>query len=198
MTSTLGRSGPAGMPRGDDDPAGAARVIGFPLTAPDVTVRIVRFPEWAILRDVRLQALVESPDAFVADHATEVRFWRTRWWWRILYSTWVIARDGDQVIGLACLSRWLPERKAWYVQSVWVRPEYRRWAVGRQMLGELEEVAVGKGASRIQLWVLDGNTAARDAYLKMDWALAKEEPPPAKRYGTSKPIVELRMIKELR
>ena len=48
----------------------------------EITVRALTEDEWETYRTLRLEALQESPDAFVADHATEAAepedFWRAR------------------------------------------------------------------------------------------------------------------------
>lgn len=48
----------------------------------EISIRVLGEDEWEQYKEFRLRALKESPEAFVADHATEAeydeKFWRTR------------------------------------------------------------------------------------------------------------------------
>jgi ribosomal protein S18 acetylase RimI-like enzyme len=62
----------------------------------------------------------------------------------------------------------LPDAR--YIESVWVHPDFRRRGIVRTMVGRLEELAQEAGAQELRVWVLDTNSAAWDAYLKLGFA----------------------------
>jgi GNAT superfamily N-acetyltransferase len=89
--------------------------------------------DWPVLRRVRLEALLDSPDAFMSSHAYESR-WSELEWRRVFdAATWIVAREAERVIGLAKSVR-LPDKPAMrHVESVWVAPTYRRRGVLRAL-----------------------------------------------------------------
>ena len=66
------------------------------------------------------------------------------------------------------------------------------------MLRELEDRARLDGAEEVQLWVLDTNQSAADAYLKLgfDWVPSREQNSP-KHWADGTPVGERLMIKPL-
>jgi L-amino acid N-acyltransferase YncA len=120
--------------------------------------------DWRILRSARLAALHDSPHAFTSSYARESA-WRDLKWQRSLKtSIWVVARDGQDVIGLAksVKARWRPASR--YVESVWVAPTHRRRGVLGALLYKLAETCRPMGVTELLLWVLMDNHAAYDAY----------------------------------
>jgi ribosomal protein S18 acetylase RimI-like enzyme len=126
-----------------------------------------------ILSSVRLRALRDSPEAFLATPDEEAALTPADWTARIMSATWTVAWDGDVVVGIACLTS--QEAKAsntpkeWFIESVWVEPGYRRKGLVRRMVQKLEGQAREDGAERLQLWVLGTNDLAFDAYKKIDF-----------------------------
>ena len=57
--------------------------------------------DWRVLKEVRLRALQDSPNAFMSCYDSELRL--SDWEWRRMFdaSTWVVARDAENVVGLA-------------------------------------------------------------------------------------------------
>jgi GNAT superfamily N-acetyltransferase len=133
-----------------------------------VEVRHVREDEWQAMRDVRLRALADAPDAFGTTHAEASE--RAEKWWRDWTArsvdndsqTFVLAWDGDDPVGIAGV---FADSGAWLVISMWVDPRVRGAGVGRQLL----EAVVGWARAQapehpIRLSVTDGNDAARRLY----------------------------------
>jgi GNAT superfamily N-acetyltransferase len=120
--------------------------------------------EWQILKAVRLRALQDSPHAFMSRCDDELRL--SDWEWRRMFdaSTWIVARDTDDVVGLARsvgdpLRPWTR-----HVESIWVAPTHRRRGVFRGLLYALAEVERGMGVTDLLLWVLEDNHDAQRAY----------------------------------
>lgn len=59
-----------------------------------------------------------------------------------------------------------------YVDSVAVRPEYRRQGMGRRMMDEVRDAAAGHGAQCIKLHVRASNERAIDFYIALGYERA--------------------------
>jgi ribosomal protein S18 acetylase RimI-like enzyme len=120
--------------------------------------------DWKLLRDVRLEALLDSPDAFMSSHACESQRGESEWRGLFDAATWMVACDAEKIIGLAtsvgepggCATR--------HVESVWVAPPYRRRGVCRALLRTLAEMDRRTGVTDLLLWVLEDNHDAQLAY----------------------------------
>jgi ribosomal protein S18 acetylase RimI-like enzyme len=135
-----------------------------------VEIDLLNSGDWPVLRSARLAALSDCPDAFVANPTAEVRRTAEEWIARIESSTWAVGWDGDEAVAVACLvAAVVNARKEWFIESVWVAPQYRRQGLVRKMLWRLEREARVDGAQRLQLWVLETNDLAYNAYLKLDF-----------------------------
>jgi hypothetical protein len=57
--------------------------------------------DWRVLKEARLRALQDSPHAFMSCYDDELRL--SEWEWRRMFevSTWIVARESDDVVGLA-------------------------------------------------------------------------------------------------
>jgi ribosomal protein S18 acetylase RimI-like enzyme len=127
---------------------------------PEIEIRRVRADEWKALRDVRLAALADSPDAFATTHAEAAG--RPDEWWR----EWArqSAEGADQSMFLAWREREPVGitgafRKAGrvYVISMWTAPSVRGRGVGRALLDAAVAFA---GDSEVRLSVTETNAGA--------------------------------------
>jgi ribosomal protein S18 acetylase RimI-like enzyme len=120
--------------------------------------------DWRVLRAARLYALLDSPGAFTSSYAHESA-WGELEWQRVLNAaTWIVARETQNVIGLA-KSASEPGRPATrYVESAWVAPSHRRRGVLRALLHALVQIDRTMGVTELMLWVLEDNHAAQSAY----------------------------------
>ena len=128
--------------------------------------------EWLSLKAARLEALEDSPEAFVTTPAEEERRTPSEWMASIRWSTWAIARDEGAIVGIACLTAATEsdDKRARFIESVWVAPEHRRKGLVRRMLWRLEREARAADAEYLKLWVLKTNDLAYNAYLKLDFS----------------------------
>jgi GNAT superfamily N-acetyltransferase len=120
--------------------------------------------DWWLLRKARLEALLDSPQAFTSSYRQEVG-WREAEWRRVVdAATWIVAREGGTVIGLA-RSIGEPDLPATrHVESVWVAPTHRRRGVFRALMHALAETERRMGVTQLMLWVIEDNHDARSAY----------------------------------
>jgi ribosomal protein S18 acetylase RimI-like enzyme len=95
--------------------------------------------DWRVLRSARLAALRDSPHAFTSSYACESAWGALKWQLLLKTPTWVVARDGQDVIGLAKSVKTPGRPSSRHVESVWVAPTHRRRGVLRALLYQLAE-----------------------------------------------------------
>ncbi|GAA4916342.1 GNAT superfamily N-acetyltransferase [Nonomuraea thailandensis] len=130
-------------------------------------IEIVRLgpDEGERLREVRLRALRDAPDAFGSSYAREIEFPPRKWAERLANQDsrwWVATRDGADA-GLVCVRL---EEGAAHLLSMWVAPEARKDGVGSRLVDEAVKWARTTGAEEIGLWAVDENHAARGLYAR--------------------------------
>jgi len=126
-------------------------------------VRRVRADEWRALREVRLRALADAPEAFGTTYAEALSLpdgsWRARC--RLAAESdreaMMLAWDGARPVGLAGVFHIGGQR--WQVISMWVEPEVRRRGVGRALLHAVVAFARTDADAEVLLSVTDGNRA---------------------------------------
>jgi len=126
--------------------------------------------EWERIRDVRLRALRDAPDAYGSTfdrEATAVegdwRSWITGWEGadrQVLF----VAEEGDAWRGLALGVRWREHPDPANLYAMWVAPQARRAGVGRALVEAVCAWAEEEGASTVHLCVTDSNEGAAAMY----------------------------------
>jgi ribosomal protein S18 acetylase RimI-like enzyme len=129
-------------------------------------VEVLTEDDWKLLQDLRLRALEESPDAFLSKDDAARGEDEAHWRQLCTSDVWVVARIGEQAVGVACSVQDPDEPPdARHIQSVWVDPAHRRKGVLRAMLRHL--VALDPDVRDWFVWVLDGNDLAREVYERL-------------------------------
>lgn len=131
-------------------------------------VRRVRADEWEALRDVRLRALADAPDAFGSTHAEALQ--RPEEWWRVWAlrsaesdeQAMSLAWEGAGAVGIAGVFR--NDDGRWQVISMWVEPQARGRGIARALLDDVVAFARAHDAAELILSVTDGNDGARRLY----------------------------------
>jgi ribosomal protein S18 acetylase RimI-like enzyme len=120
--------------------------------------------DWRTLRDVRLRALRDSPHAFLSRYDCELLLGEREWRQLLDSATWVVAREGEDVVGLArsVAESAHPWRR--HIESMWVAPTHRRRGVSRALLDALADKERRAGVTELLLWVLEDNDHAQGAY----------------------------------
>ena len=127
----------------------------------DITVRSLGVDDWERYRSVRLTALHESPDAFVASHEDEAaepeEFWRTR----MERSTRLLAERDGEAIGIASVGP-ADEDDPDVAQlfGLWVHPEARGTGVATELVRAGARAAAGAGKRQLLYWVGTDNGRA--------------------------------------
>jgi ribosomal protein S18 acetylase RimI-like enzyme len=122
--------------------------------------------DWEAHREIRLEMLRNSPDAFWFTHADEAVYDEADWRERIEGAWLVQVRDADGVLGSAGLgSHWEPERATTATLfGMYVAPRARGRGVGEALVRAVLEEAARRGKSEVLLEVTDTNTTAISLY----------------------------------
>jgi GNAT superfamily N-acetyltransferase len=136
----------------------------------DVTVRRVLGHEGAMLREVRLAALKESPSAFGSSYEKEAGMTDADWAARARASAagvdrvTFVAVAGDKLVGLLGGYRPDPSGPEVELVSMWTSPDARRAGVARVLVDAVLAWARETGATTLSLWVTRGNVPAQQLY----------------------------------
>ncbi len=127
----------------------------------DIIVRPLDADAWEDYRAMRLTALAESPEAFVASHADEEaepeEFWRAR----MERSTRLLAERDGEAVGIASVGEVGEDKpEAAQLFGLWVRPEARGAGVAAALVQAGARVAADQGRSQLYYWVGTDNGRA--------------------------------------
>lgn len=134
------------------------------------TFRLIQPDEWPRYRDLRLRALLESPDAFGSTHALESARPDDLWAARIADAA-VSPRDlalFAEVNGAPCGLAWCKifeaEPGVAHLFQMWVAPECRGQGLGGQLLKQAIAWAPSAGAHTLRLGVTVADSPAVRLY----------------------------------
>ena len=141
-----------------------------------VLVRETVIADWHALRDIRLQALRDAPDAFSSTYAREAALGEAEWRQRA-------ARDGSFVAfltevgpaGLAGVYQAAPGTVE--LVAMFVRPQARGRGVGEALIDAVIGWARDRDASTVHLWVTETNSPARRLYERCGFTATAERQP---------------------
>ncbi|HEY7659349.1 MAG TPA: GNAT family N-acetyltransferase [Actinomycetota bacterium] len=133
-----------------------------------VEVRAVVAGEWERVRDLRLRALADAPDAFGSTLELERDHDESAWiaWvqgWEGARNRFLVAETAESWLGMAVGSREAGEVDA-HLYGMWVEPAWRRRGVGRALVDGVVEWARADGVRALVLGVTEGNDGAADLY----------------------------------
>lgn len=135
-----------------------------------VSVQIRRATEddWESVSRIRLRALREDPDAFGSSLSREERFKEKHWRMRArTVPTWIAVDDAGEPRGLiSMLQEPGSPTDDRHIVSLWVAPEQRRQGIAWALLDAIRHAALADGARTVSLWLVDGNNAAGDLYVR--------------------------------
>ena len=160
-----------------------------------VLVRETVMDDWPALRDIRLAALWDAPDAFASTYAEQAAFEEADWRQRI-------ARGGTFLAFIPEADAFdVPEADAFDVPeadasepaglvggydygagtvgliSMFVRPEARGHGVGEALIAAVMDWARARNATSVHLWVTETNKPARLLYERCGFSLTGERQP---------------------
>lgn len=136
--------------------------------------------DWQRLRDLRLSALADAPDAFASALEEEGNFSEADWRGRLSDEDWItfFARIGETYLGLATCGLY---DDAAGLYSMWVAPKARGRGLGDALVQAVVAVARAQGHSQLLLDVGDENLPAIRLYARNGFrptGLLETLPPP--------------------
>jgi len=133
-----------------------------------VEVRRVRPDEWDALRDTRLRALEDAPEAF-ATRFEEARLRPDDWWidWAARSAigdsqAMFLAWEGAAPLGM--VGTFVAENGRRWLIAMWTDPAARGRGVGRALVEATAEFARAAGSDHLFLQVMEGNESAASLY----------------------------------
>ena len=132
-------------------------------------VRTLQVGEWPLWRQLRFDALSESPDAF-RPTLEEEKVQSDDWWIDVIDSTvehprgglWV-AEMGRVPVGML-FARTDTDDTVVEIGAMWVRPSDRGKGIGSGLLTAALDWAISRGVHHADLWVTESNAAAVALY----------------------------------
>jgi GNAT superfamily N-acetyltransferase len=160
-----------------------------------VLVRQTVTDEWQILRDIRLAALRDAPDAFLSTYEEQVVLEEADWRRAVFHGGTFLAYlpDDDMSRPAGVVSGYQEVSDTVELVSMWVRPDARGRHVGEELVSAVISWASAKNATSVHLWVMEENKQARMLYERCGFSSTDEcqELPPDRR------LTEVGMIRLL-
>ena len=142
-----------------------------------VLVRETVGDDWQALRDIRLEALRDAPEAFGSSYEREALGSDAHWHDRIARggTFLVFIPEASAPAGLAGGYREDPDIME--LVSMYVRPQARGRGVGEALVAAVARWAEANGAKSLHLWVTETNAPARLLYQRLGFVPTGERQP---------------------
>ena len=158
-------------------------------------VEVLAENDWPRLREIRLAALKEHPEGFLASHEREAAFAERRWRLEFLRGEWNVMLADDEDIGLLGVTR-EPDMSSQecYLEYLWVTPGFRRSGVASMLLRTVLDRLRDSEVHTVWLWILNGNERARRLYQRFGFQATNERQPLPDHPARSEERMRLRLI----
>jgi RimJ/RimL family protein N-acetyltransferase len=139
----------------------------------NIKVKSATANDYLKVRELRLAALLDSPQAFGAKY-DELKDHPDSYWQQLLtVANWCLVFDGELGIGLLAIDRADKDRKAdCWVSSWWIDKSYRGQGISKLMAAWIYELCQKNDWQRIGLGVWPDNKSAISVYLKLGFVAA--------------------------
>lgn len=140
--------------------------------------RALTTDEWAVLSDIRLVALKDSPQAFLSTYDREYSYRESDWRAEFNRGCWTVAYQQGKPVGLIGATREdTVSSTECYLEYLWVTPESRRCGVASSLINAVLQRLGQEGVSTVWLWILDGNESAAHFYEKHGFTFTGKKQP---------------------
>ncbi len=144
-----------------------------------VVVRAATLEDWRVLRDIRLDALRDAPDAFLstyAEHAASAEAdWRRMISREATFFAYLPEVNGTEPQGLVGGFQGKPGTVE--LVSLWVRPKARGLGVGEALVAAVIDWAEARNATSVHLWLMERNRRAWVLYQRCGFSPTGERQP---------------------
>jgi GNAT superfamily N-acetyltransferase len=141
-----------------------------------VLVRQVNQEDWRVLREIRLAALLDAPDAFASTYAEQAALTEADWQARAndtpRFLAYVPEVSSSEPVGLAGGYQEAPGIID--LISMWVRPRARGHGVGEALVAAVASWGRSIDARSYHLWVTESNSPARRLYERCGFTVTGE------------------------
>ena len=141
-------------------------------------IREIGADGWRAMRDIRLTALQDAPQAFASTHEREAAFTEADWVRRTGTGDNFLAylpELGAAPVGI--VGGYEAEPGTIELISLWVSPAARGYGIGRALVEAVVGRACASGMSRVHLWVAESNHGARLLYERCGFQPTGERQP---------------------
>lgn len=126
----------------------------------DIKVRLLGADEWQLYREVRLAALRDAPEAFVARFEDEAAHSEEFWRERMIRAHRFVAARGDEAVGVVSLGLHDEDPETGEVFGLWTAPSARRGRVARSLVSTAARQAAEDGCRLLYFWAGSDNASA--------------------------------------
>jgi len=146
--------------------------------------------DWCLLRQIRLTALNDSPEFFLAEFDEELPFSQERWRAEFDRGDWYIGfRQKHPMSMVGCTREKETPQSECFIEYLWVDPDARGCGVAFHLLTSITERLRVAGVRRAFLWVMDGNDRAEALYRRVGFVSTKIRHPLIARPGRSEELM---------
>ena len=138
-----------------------------------------RAEDWAQVREIRLLALAEAPQAFASRLADERDRPESVWRDRVSSpdASTFLALDDREAVGLVTVFRRPEDHARASLVSMWVMPSLRCRGIGTALTQAVLDWADQRGVQIVNLWVTETNDAAHRMYERCGFVESGERQP---------------------
>lgn len=159
---------------------------------PDIKLLVPE--QWQALRDIRLKALSDSPDAFLSTFEREMSYEEEQWRAEFVRGEWHIGIRNEQAVSLLGATRVAGRPlEQCFLEYMWVAPNYRRSGFALHTLRVVLDRLRTNGVRTVLLWVLNGNEAAEQLYKSVGFERANYSQPLPDAPERSEELMRLRL-----
>jgi GNAT superfamily N-acetyltransferase len=144
-----------------------------------VVVREATGDDWRVMRDARLAALREAPDAFASSEEREAGYGERDWraWTQVRgRGVMYLAEAAGQPEPAGIAGVVVTDDEA-HLISMWVRPAARGRKCGEALIEATADWARSRGFDALYLWVTEANAPARHLYERCGFAMTGDRQP---------------------